>query len=207
MKRKYFQPYWEILRASPHHIPSFNPSEPRRESCRHLGQQQFPLVKTWWKRWEFHQFYSSEKCTQMRHYVPRSTADIQTKECVKLYSGSWKYPDLWKTQNRKPELPLETMREIVKTWIFTHARAHRENPAQRGNVTDGMRTMGFEESLVIGGGQIPADAHCQTSRLCRRLWPNESRRGLAGESPLGDGGHMSALNSRDQEFFFTSFKK
>lgn len=81
---------------------------------------------------KFYQFYSSKKCTQVHHYVSRSTIDSQTKECVKLYGGSWKYPGLWKTQNRKTDLPLGMMREIVKTWIFTPMHTQRCNSARRG---------------------------------------------------------------------------
>lgn len=125
MKKKYFQLYWEILHNFTH-IPSSNPLRTsRQKSWAHLELQQYSSVNTWWKCWGFYPFYLSTKCTHMCHYVPRSTTDSQTKECIKLYGGSWKYPDLWKTQNRKTDLPLEMMREIVKTWIVIQVHTHR----------------------------------------------------------------------------------
>lgn len=63
------------------------------------------------------------------------------------------------------------------------------------------KNCGLWESLMVGGSQMPADTHCQTSRLCRKTWLDEPTRGLAGKGPSGGVGHISALNSRDQDFF------
>ena len=98
----------------------------------------------------------------MRHYVPRSTTDIQTKECVKLYGGSWKYPDLWKTQNRKPELPLEKMREIVKSWIFTCVHAQRWSCSERE------ATQGWELEDVKSP-QWCEEARCQLIHAAKQV--------------------------------------
>lgn len=157
-------------------------------------------MKTWWKCCEFYQFCSSEKCTQMCHYVPRSATDSQTQECVKLYGGSWKYPDLWKTQNRKTDLPLEMMRDSKNLNFHTGAHTQRQYCTEREHHRYG-KICGVWESLVTSGSRMPAETCCQASRVCRRIWLDESTRGLAGEGPSGGVGHISALNSRDQNFF------
>lgn len=178
-ENQYFQLYWEILQHLTH-TPSFKALRSKgKESRAHLEWHQFSLVKTWWKCWELYQFSSSENCTQMRHYVPRPTSAIQTGECVKWDGGSWKYPDLWKTQNRKPALPLEMMREIVKTWILTHmgicahVRSCTHTILHSEETTNAMRTVGFEESLVVEGSQMPADnADKKVDYVGRPDWVN-----------------------------------
>lgn len=167
MKNTYFQPYWEILQYFTH-IPSFKP--PRTQGGRKLGTTRVAAVFFWWRHdgnaVGFYQFYSSEDCTQMYQYVPWSTSDIQTKECVKLYGGSWKYPDLWKRQTRKAKLPLEMMRDIVKTWILTWVCTHVHAHALMHTHTN---------KILHSGQNHQCDKNCEVWRVsCGRREPDTS---------------------------------